>query len=87
MTDNRNNIAPPSRVLASLRELIGALDRRVPHDERPSEIQIARDSQTLRRQAVALIEKIMSAESDDKRYDQELVEAIMTDDGANPKRG
>ena len=41
---------------------------------------IARDAQLLRRQAVAQIKALNRREPDDKPYDQELVDAIMTDD-------
>ncbi len=81
------NTKPPSSVstasciLAALRELVSALDRRVPHGERPGEIGIARDAQMLRREAVAQIETLSRRRSDHKPYDGELVEAIMTDDG------
>lgn len=69
------------RILATLRELIGALDRRVSHVERPGEIRIVRDAQMLRRQAVARIEEITRAGWDARVYDPDLVDAIMTDDG------
>jgi hypothetical protein len=69
-----------SRVVAALRELIAALDRRVPHAERTAEGRIAQDSATLRTQAVTRIRKLLF-DSEPHRYDQELVEAIMTDDG------
>jgi hypothetical protein len=68
-------------MLAALRELIGALDRRAPQIERPGGIRIARDAQRLRREAVARIKELMGAGSDANAYDQDLVEAIMTDDG------
>ena len=83
MTDNTPGGMPPDRTLAALRELIGALDRRVPQVERAGETQIARDAQTLRRAAAARIEELTRAESD-QPYDDELVEAIMTDDGGAP---
>jgi hypothetical protein len=67
--------------VSTLRELISALDRRVPHVDRPGELRIARDAQMLRRQAVAQIEAMSRQEPFDKPYDQELVDAIMTDDG------
>ena len=70
-----------SRILSALRELIRALDRRVPHPERAGETRIAGDAQMLRRQALARIEELQRAGSDDNLYDQDLVEAIMTDDG------
>jgi hypothetical protein len=68
-------------MLAALRELIGALDRRAPQTERPGEIRIARDAQRLRREAVARIKELTGGGSDANAYDQDLVEAIMTDDG------
>jgi hypothetical protein len=37
---------------AALRELISAIDRRLPHVERVGEIAIARDAATLREKAV-----------------------------------
>ena len=68
-------------MVSTLRELISALDRRVPHVDRPGELRIARDAQMLRRQALTQIEALNGQESADKPYDQELVNAIMTDDG------
>ena len=70
-----------SSIVAALRELISAIDRRVSHVERPGEIRIARDAQMLRREAVAQIEALSRQGPEDKPYDQELVDAIMTDDG------
>ena len=42
-----------NRLVRELRELIAALDRRVPHIEREGEMQIALDAATLRARAVA----------------------------------
>jgi hypothetical protein len=78
----RSIVSTPSRILAALRELIRALDRRVPHVERAGEARIARDAQRLRGEAVSRIKALQRAESDHDRYDQDIVEAIMTDDGA-----
>ncbi|HEY7497534.1 MAG TPA: hypothetical protein VH740_03425 [Vicinamibacterales bacterium] len=72
-----------SRIIAALRELISALDRRVAHAERPGETRILRDAQMLRREAVAQIDALSRRAPDDKPYDQELVDAIMTDDGGS----
>ena len=81
-TIGRKRIAStPARVLAALKELVGALDRRVPHTERPGEQLIAADSRKLRSEAVARIEDLARAASDNHVYDEALVEAIMTDDG------
>jgi chorismate mutase len=70
-----------TRIVAALRELIVALDRRVPYVERIGEIQIAKDAAMLRSAALRRVEELTHAGSD-QQYDKELVEAIMTDDGA-----
>ena len=75
------NESTRSRIVTALRELISALDRRVPHAERPGEIGIARDAAKLRREAVAQIDSLTRARVDDRVFDQELAEAMMTDDG------
>jgi hypothetical protein len=77
----QRNVSTANRIVATLRELIKALDRRVPHVDRPGEPGIARDAQMLRRQAIAQIDALSRLEPDGIPYDQELVDAIMTDDG------
>ena len=47
-------------ILADLRQLIEALDRRVPRLEHVGEAQIARDAADLRERAMRLIHKIES---------------------------
>ena len=69
------------RVATTLRELIRAIDRRVPHTERLGESRIARDAQRLRREAVAQIEALGHLGPEEEPYDRELVDAVMTDDG------
>ena len=81
MTNPASGVSTTTRIVAALRELIGALDRRVPHVERSGEIRIARDAAMLRRDAVLRIEAVKHAATDHPVYDQDLVEAIMTDDG------
>jgi hypothetical protein len=49
-------------VLEDLRELVAALDRRVPHLDRQGERDIARDAAALREQAMSRIREI---ENDD----------------------
>ena len=84
----RRSVATAQRMVSTLRELIRALDRRVPHVDRPGELRIARDARQLRRQAVAQINALNRHKPDDTRYDQELVDAIMTDDGCpRPRSG
>jgi hypothetical protein len=63
----------------ALREIIDALDRRRPQIEGAGEMRIARDAFMLRREAVERLEELQRA--DDGGYDEDLVEAIMTDDG------
>jgi hypothetical protein len=47
-----------ARALRHLRELIAALDRRVPHVERAGEAQIARDAAALRKRAMKRIAEL-----------------------------
>jgi len=51
---------PPDRdgVLAALRELVAALDRRLPHVERMGEVQIAREAAALRQAAATRIDEL-----------------------------
>jgi len=76
----------PSEVIAALSELIEALDRRIPHAERSGEIRIVADAAMLRNEAVARIEALQRAGLNYRSRDQELVDAIMSDDG-NPTPG
>jgi len=50
----------PTEQIQILRELIEALDRRVPHIERTGEIQIARDAASLREKAFKRIAALES---------------------------
>jgi hypothetical protein len=50
----------PTEQIQILRELIEALDRRVPHMERTGEIQIARDAASLREKALNRIAALES---------------------------
>ena len=84
----RRSASTVTRMITTLRELISALDRRVPHVDRPGELRIAREAQMLRREAVAQIGALSQQRRwDDTPYDQERVEAIMTDDGGPPLEG
>jgi hypothetical protein len=67
--------------VAALRELIEALDRRVPHVERLGEARIAREAAALRKDATTRIEQL-KAESDRHTHESELADAVMADDGA-----
>jgi hypothetical protein len=50
--DSNTTDASRERVIRHLRELIGALDARVPHIEREGEMQIARAAAALKRKAL-----------------------------------
>ena len=56
--DQKPTTADAKRVLHDLRELIAALDRRVPHIERSGGIDIARDAASLREKALARIAEL-----------------------------
>ena len=78
---NPDSATTPARIRAALRELVRAIDRRTPHLERAGETRIAGDAQVLRREAVRRIGELTRAESSHTARDQELAEAVMTDDG------
>ena len=84
---DRRTVAESSsaEILAALRELVEALDGRVPHLERSGEIQIAKDAALLRDEAVTRIAALQRAGLNRPTHDQEL-DAILTDDG-NPTPG
>jgi hypothetical protein len=69
------------RTIVALRELIEALDRRVPHVERLGEVGIAREASVLRKEAAARIEELRTSEVDLQRRDDEISDAVMSDDG------
>lgn len=56
----RTDIGP---MIDDLRELVQALDRRVPHFERRGEIDIARDAEALKNKALERIAKLERASS------------------------
>ena len=69
------------RTVATLRELIEALDRRVPHVERLGEARIAREAAALRSEATKRIEQL-TADLDGRADEAAFSDAVMTDDGA-----
>jgi hypothetical protein len=83
-----NNAAPPerNRVVAALRELVDALDRRVPHVERLGEVRIAREAAGLRKEAAKRLEKLSPRELDAHAGESERSDAVMTDDGGPPRK-
>ena len=58
-------VSTSAEIIATLRELIDALDRRVPHVERAGESRIAADAAALRSEAVNRIEALSRAGSGD----------------------
>jgi hypothetical protein len=69
MTDKKTakiaDEAERTDAIRHLRELIAALDRRVPHMERTGETAIARDAATLRKKALARIAQLEAARGDE----------------------
>jgi hypothetical protein len=83
MSDRRiTESSSPSEVIAALRELIEALDCRVPHADRSGEIRIGKDAAMLRNEAVTRIAALQHTGLNHPAHDRELVDAIMTDDGS-----
>lgn len=68
----------PRTVLEDLRELVAALDRRVPHLDRKGEHDIARDAAALRAEAMKRIREI---ENEDGAV---TVESSIVEDDAEP---
>ena len=58
-----------TRVIAELRELIAALDSRVPHVERAGEERIAREAAALRSRAVERLREIEASAAPSRRKD------------------
>ena len=69
------------RVVAALRELVEALDRRMSHVERVGEVRIAHEAAALRQQAAKRIEDLSSAEPTRHTRQDDRSNAEMTDDG------
>jgi hypothetical protein len=60
---NDSTSATSQEILGQLERLIEAIDRRVPHPERPTEAAIARDATELRERAKALMRVMAQAEA------------------------
>ena len=78
---DRHAASNRGRIVAALRELVEALDRRVPHVERLGEVRIAREAEALRRQALARIEQLTTAQANADGPATDRAEAVMADDG------
>ena len=59
--DEQEPKAESSHIIATLRELIAAIDSRVPHVERAGEAKIARDAAALRQEAIDRIAELTRA--------------------------
>ena len=70
-----------SGIVAALREVIDAVDCRVPHRERSSELQIARVAAALRIEAVKRLEEMTRIADDPDERESDSVGAVMSDDG------
>jgi hypothetical protein len=73
--------ARPSDIAATLRELIDAVDRRVPHLERAGEPRVAQMAAALRGEAACRLAAMSRFDDEADEHDSALVEAVMTDDG------
>jgi hypothetical protein len=81
MNDRQLTLVQPSTdTIGMLRDLVDALDRRVPRAERVGETRIACEAAALRKVALDRIEELTRAGRDDA-YDQVRAEAVMSDDG------
>jgi len=78
---NDTDVTPDrNRVVAALRELVDALDRRCSQVERLGEIGIAREAAALRQEALKRIAELSSAQSN-ARAEAARSDAEVTDDG------
>jgi len=69
------------RVVAALRELVEALDRRLPHVERLGEAGIATEAAALRKKAARRLEELRPGQPNRELREGERSGARMTDDG------
>ena len=73
-------VQPSIDTLGMLRDLVEALERRIPNAVSVREGRIASDAAELRRLALQRIDELTRPRLD-HRYDQEVAEAVMSDDG------
>jgi hypothetical protein len=72
---------PPPGIAAALRELIDAVDRRVPQLERAEEPRVVQIAAALRGEAAGRLEELSRRAVPADEHDSALVDAVMTDDG------
>ena len=68
-------------VVLALRELVDAIDRRVPHFERLGEDRIAGEAAALRHETVCRIQELTASPGDSDVRAAERSGAVMADDG------
>jgi hypothetical protein len=73
--------APAPGIVVALRELIDAVDRRVPQLERAGEPRVAQIAAALRGEAACRLEEMSRRHVEADEHDSALVDAVMTDDG------
>lgn len=70
-----------SGIVVALRELIDAVDRRVPQLERACEPRVAQVAAALRGEAASRLEQMNRIDVDPDERDGAFGDAVMTDDG------
>ena len=81
MKERRPDLVQPSvDTLGMLRDLVDALERRIPKAVSARESRIASDASELKRLALQRIDEL-TRPGVDNRYDQDAAEAVMSDDG------
>ena len=81
MDNQETGVVRQNRVIAALKELIDALDRRVPHVERAGEIAIAREAAALKKGALARLDELKRAGSTQETREVTVANEVMSDDG------
>jgi hypothetical protein len=84
--NDTDGTADRDHVVAALRELVEALDRRVPHVERLGEVRIAREAAALRQEAAKRVKELSPAQLDDPAQESERSDASPADGGRKSKK-
>jgi hypothetical protein len=77
--DERTGASDREHAIAALRELIAALERRVPQVERVGELRIAHEAAGLKKDAFMRIEELLRT-GPHQTHEPQLAEAVMPDD-------
>ena len=81
MKDSNHRADRARASAAALRELVEALQRRVPLVEWLGEVRIARHATALRKEAAKRVEELSPTQLAGQRRESERSDAVMTDDG------